>query len=79
MRFRDLLAVAQFLNRSLRMMGITQFLEQRNVPFEVVPHEACFGAQHLAQACAPSGGSQNPSCVPIMTTGFSWWFCRRPT
>ena len=36
-------------------MSITQFLEQRHVPFEIVPHEACYGAQHLAQALHTPG------------------------
>ena len=36
-------------------MSITQFLEQRHVPFEIVPHEACYSAQHLAQALHTPG------------------------
>jgi Ala-tRNA(Pro) deacylase len=36
-------------------MSITEYLQQRHVSFEIVPHEACFGAQHLAQALHTPG------------------------
>jgi Ala-tRNA(Pro) deacylase len=36
-------------------MSIAEFLQQRHVSFEVVPHETCFGAQHLAEALHTPG------------------------
>lgn len=36
-------------------MSITQDLQRRHVPFEVVPHDECFGAQHLAEALHTPG------------------------
>lgn len=36
-------------------MSITQFLERRHVSYQIVPHDECFGAQHLAQALHTPG------------------------
>ncbi len=36
-------------------MNITQFLERRHIPFQIVSHCECFGAQHLAQALHTPG------------------------
>ncbi len=35
-------------------MNVTELLEKRHVPFEVVKHQEVYGAQHVAEAiCAP--------------------------
>jgi len=36
-------------------MNVTELLEKRHVPYEVVRHEEVFGAQHLAQAIHAPG------------------------